>query len=63
MKCEFEEFCYITARCHQIHHNIMNLKSKIRRERNELNILIRQEKNMVKLYCKKLKKKRRKVFF
>ena len=41
VKCEFEEFCYITARCHQIHHN-MNLKSKIRRKRNELKILIQQ---------------------
>ena len=31
---KFKEFCYTTAICHEIHHNIMNLKSKIRRERN-----------------------------
>ena len=38
VKCEFEEFCYVAERCHEIQRNTVDLKRKLRKERSELKI-------------------------
>ena len=34
VKCEFEEFCYVAERCHEILQNIADLKRKLMKEVN-----------------------------